>query len=91
MQAEEDLQLRPALWHRVTTLVEFSKLSYTCKYWRLWCQMFLPFLAYGRSENSGVPVLFGGHNLLLLVEIGLTDLPKSGGRVWQCKELLTTF
>ena len=31
--------------------------------------------AVGRSENPGVPVLFGGYNL---VEIGLTDLPKSG-------------
>ena len=35
--------------------------------------------AVGRSENPGVPVLFGEHNLLPLVEIGLTDLPKSGG------------
>ena len=35
--------------------------------------------AIGRSENPGVPVLFGGHNLPLLVEEGLTDLPKSGG------------
>ena len=35
--------------------------------------------AVGRSENPGVPVLFGGHNLPPLVEIGLTDLPKSGG------------
>ena len=26
-----------------------------------------------------MPVLFGGHNLPLLVEIRLTDLPKSGG------------
>ena len=34
--------------------------------------------AVGRSENPGVPVLFGGHNLPPLVEIGLTDLPKSG-------------
>ena len=33
--------------------------------------------AVGRSENLGVPVLFGGHNLPHLVEIGLTDLPKS--------------
>ena len=32
--------------------------------------------AVGRSENPGLPVLFGGHNLPLLVEIGLTDLPK---------------
>ena len=31
------------------------------------------------SENPAVPVLYGGHNLLPLVEIGLTDLPKSGG------------
>ena len=29
--------------------------------------------------KSGVPVLFDGHNLPPLVEIGLTDLPKSGG------------
>ena len=35
--------------------------------------------AVGRSENLGVPVSFGGHNLPPLVEIGLTDLPKSGG------------
>jgi hypothetical protein len=35
--------------------------------------------AVGRSENPGVPVLFGGYNLLHVVEIGLTDLPKSGG------------
>ena len=35
--------------------------------------------AVGRSENPWGPVLFGGHNLSPLVEIGLTDLPKSGG------------
>ena len=35
--------------------------------------------AVGGSENSGVPVLYGGHNLPPLVEIGLTDLPKFGG------------
>ena len=35
--------------------------------------------AVGGSENPGVPVLFGRHNLPPLVEIGLTDLPKSGG------------
>ena len=29
--------------------------------------------------KMGVPVLFGGHNMPPLVEIGLTDLPKSGG------------
>ena len=34
----------------------------------------------GRSENPGVPVLFGGHHLPPLVEIGLTDLPKSAPR-----------
>ena len=33
--------------------------------------------AVGRSENPGVPVLFCGHNMPPLVEIGLTDLPKS--------------
>ena len=32
----------------------------------------------GKSEIPGVPVIFGGHNLLPLVEIGLTDLPKFG-------------
>ena len=35
--------------------------------------------AVGRFENPGVPVLFGGHNLSPLVEIGLTGLSKSGG------------
>ena len=35
--------------------------------------------AVGRSENPVVPVSFGGHNLPPLVEIELTDLPKSGG------------
>ena len=35
--------------------------------------------AIGRSENPGVPVLFCGHNLPPLVEIGLTDLPKVPG------------
>jgi hypothetical protein len=37
------------------------------------------FRAVGSPENPGVPVLFGGHNLPPSVEIGLTDLPKSGG------------
>ena len=36
----------------------------------------LQFRAVGRSENLGVPVLFGGHNMPPLVEIGLADLPK---------------
>ena len=35
--------------------------------------------AIGRSKNPGVPVLFGRLNLPHLVEIGLTDLQKSGG------------
>ena len=35
--------------------------------------------AVGRSENPGVPVLFDGHNLPPLVEIGLTHLPKIWG------------
>jgi hypothetical protein len=39
--------------------------------------------AVGRSENLGVPVLFGWHNLLPLVELGLTDLPKSRGAMGQ--------
>ena len=33
-------------------------------------------LSTGPSEGLKVPVLFGGHNLPPLVEIGLTDLPK---------------
>ena len=36
------------------------------------------FRAVGSPENPGVPVLFGGHNLPPSVEIGLTDLPKTG-------------
>ena len=43
------------------------------------CSSDIIFRAVGRSENPGVPLLFGGHNLPPLVEIGLTDLPKSGG------------
>ena len=38
--------------------------------------------AVGRSENPEVPVLFVGHNMPFpppLVEVGLTDLPKSEG------------
>ena len=36
--------------------------------------------AVGRPENPRMPLIFGGHNLPPpLVEIGLTDLPKSGG------------
>ena len=37
--------------------------------------------AVGRYENPGLPVLFGGHNLPPLVEIGLTDLLESGGAI----------
>ena len=39
----------------------------------------LLFRDVGKSENLWVPVSFGGNNLSPLVEIGLTDLPKSGG------------
>ena len=56
--------------HRPLEQVDLSACSqnFTCR-------------AVGRSENAGVPVLFGGHNLTPtpLVDIGLTDLPKSGG------------
>ena len=34
-------------------------------------------MAVGKSENLDVPVVIRGHNLSPLVEIGLTDLPKS--------------
>ena len=46
--------------------------------------------AVGRSENPGVPVLFGGHNLPPVVEIGLTDLPKYGGAMAPPAPLGTT-
>ena len=39
--------------------------------------------AVGESENLGVPVLFGGHNLPPLVKIGLTDLPGTTGLLEQ--------
>ena len=39
----------------------------------VWCR------AVGRSENTGVPVNLVGLIFPTLVEIGLTDLPKSGG------------
>ena len=41
-------------------------------------KFFVQCRAVGRSENPGVQVLFGEHNLSPLVEIGLTVLPKSG-------------
>ena len=34
--------------------------------------------AVGRSENPGVPALVGGHDLPVLVEIGLTDVITHG-------------
>ena len=37
------------------------------------------FSKVARFENPGVLVLFGGHNLPSLVEIGLTDLSEFGG------------
>ena len=37
------------------------------------------FRAVGRTEILEMPVLYGGHNLPPLVEIGLTDQPKIGG------------
>ena len=42
-------------------------------------EMRTTFRAVGRSENSGLPVSFGGHNLAPQIKIDLTDLPKSGG------------
>ena len=35
--------------------------------------------AVARSENLGGHIILGGDNVPPLVEIGLTDLPKSGG------------
>ena len=40
----------------------------------------IAFRAVGRCEKSGVPVLFGGHNLPLLIEIGLTTYQNPGPR-----------
>ena len=40
----------------------------------------MPFRAVARSENPGGGlVVLGGDNVRPLVEIGLTDLPKTGG------------
>ena len=48
--------------------------------------MYIDGWAVGRPENPGVPVLFGGHNMPPLVEIGLTDLSKFGGAMaWTVK------
>ena len=38
-----------------------------------------PSRAVAKSENPGGHVVLGGDNVPPLVEIGLTDLPKSGG------------
>ena len=39
----------------------------------------IPYRAVARSENPGGHVVLGGDNVPSLVEIGLADLPKSGG------------
>ena len=39
----------------------------------------IPCRAVARSENPGVLVVMDGDNVSPLVEIGLTDLPKTGG------------
>ena len=49
-------------------MIGFDKLNYV-----------LIFRAVGTCENPGVPVLFDWHNRPPLVEIELTDLPKSVG------------
>ena len=49
----------------------FKKNSTLCVY--------LKFRAVARSENLGGHIVLGGDNVPPLVEIGLTDLPKSGG------------
>ena len=41
--------------------------------------MHSPVRAVARSENPGGHVALGGDNVPPLVEIGLTDLPKTGG------------
>ena len=41
--------------------------------------MVYAFRAVTRSENPGGLVVLGGDNVRPLVEIGLTDLPKTGG------------
>ena len=61
--------------HRMSSLYVRSQFT-LCK---------LSIRAVGRSENQGVPVLFGGHNLPPMVEIGLTDLPKSGSATQKTK------
>ena len=38
------------------------------------------FRAVARSENPGGLIVLGGENVPPLFEIGLTDLPKTGGQ-----------
>ena len=62
-------------YHELSGLAKLGVHLYT-----LYPQFFAyTFRAVGRSENPWVPVLFGGHNLSPLAQVGLTDLPKSGG------------
>ena len=61
--------------HELTGPVESGGLLST----QITFRLDLTIRAVGRFENLGVPVLFGVHNLLPLVEIGFIDLPKSGG------------
>ena len=58
--------------------------NFRLRYGESWLDVafdWVPDRAVGRSENPGVPVLFGEHTVPSLVEIGLTDLPKSGGAI----------
>ena len=47
------------------------------------------FRAVERFENLGVLALLAGYNLPLLVEIGLTDLPKYGAMVPPAPQRIT--
>ena len=62
--------------YSITPVAEFSGHGLN---WRIHLAKYSALRAVRRSEYPGVPILAGGHNLTPLVEIGLTDLPKSGG------------
>ena len=43
------------------------------------CHSLISIRAVARSENQGGHIVLGGDNVFPLIEIGLTDLSKSGG------------
>ena len=66
--------------------IRFNRPLSFSSFWTLQVKLSKCGLVFPAQEGlkiRGCQLWFGGHNLPTLVEIGLTDLPKSGGGAWQ--------